>query len=262
MDFEVAAAGLTRSRLDLTKANAATLLTRVRWFEAIRDWEHTQLATHELSRFIGKVPKNRLNPPCGIQCRNALEGDTLRGRILLPLWNVNFNGTIIFELANLTTQGGDGFIEWDEVCNKKDGFCFRGLNGYQVAANYELSVPRVDMVWVVRLWGEENQGRTLRIDGSVGISFHQRREPNQNATAPEEITAVKRSAIFLEENSLVYKNYSLKDKCVDVLAQNGSFRCTFSSDSTSGSCQKLEQGTPKGSGCKPVAGVPNAFSWP
>ncbi|HAA58189.1 MAG TPA: hypothetical protein DCE42_25725 [Myxococcales bacterium] len=250
MSFNEAAAGLGTPSLELYPENAARMINRIRWMENVIEWEYQKIKPHNLSFLLAKTETQVSKPACSPSCRKCETGDINKGFIDVACWTSNkLGGQLELIVPQIGTSSGYGYVRWQDVCSPADhssnqtsgGICYTGDTGYNVSISQEDNrYYRMDVNWVVRLSVQEGNERVIRLDGSVGAVYAQR------SGAP----VTRRTAVYIEEKSLVYQRFSggLRQGSVDILAANGSFRCTFEVKSegeslnTTGSCQSLSGG--------------------
>lgn len=249
LSFDLAGAGLVRPTIFLSATNAPRIIDRIRWLEEARFWEQSKVQAHALSRLLGDDSAVPVSPACGLSCTDCLSAgsvpifgvDEKLGQVDLACQTKRFlQGAMIMEIPSVDSKNGYGYVDWLDVCQpNKDAdpsLCMKGVSSYRVILTRESLVSRLDLLWVVRLWVREGSPETpeIRLDGIKGFSYTQRVGPPDS----------ERSAIFLEDSSLLYSRYQKDLRTVDILASNGSFRCSFSTSPRTGSCQPIGSGNP------------------
>jgi len=244
LSFDLAGAGLVRPTILFTSSNAPRLIDRIRWLEEARHWEQSEIQAHSLSRLLGNDENVPVAPACGNECASCLSAgsvpvfgvDEKLGQVDLACQTDAFlQGTMIMEIPNVDAQNAYGYIDWLDVCTPtktaNPSLCMKGVSGYRIILTRDALVSRLDLLWVVRLWVRDGSQETpeLRLDGIKGFSYTQKIGPPDS----------ERSAVFLEDSSLLYSRYDKAQGSVDILASNGSFRCSFSLSPRKGSCQPI-----------------------
>ncbi|MCB9644542.1 MAG: hypothetical protein H6728_15825 [Myxococcales bacterium] len=277
MPFNSTIAGLSRPSVALDTSNLDGILDRVRWLEEARYWSQSLIQAHGLSRSLGPSTTIPLAPAChssvgGSGCNACLSVgsvpvfgvDERQGAIGMKCWTGEYlQGEITMEVPSLATEEGEGYEDWQEVGRGDDEKApfitsqvfMRGSLGFRATLrrrNFEAT--HSDLLWVAGLWireGDSGQPER-RLDGAMGFVYQARTEPPK----------VSRSAIFLDERSVLYQNPSRNADTysVEVLGSNGHFFCRFI-PKTSGCCQKASYPA----NAEPCDEVPDQripLSWP
>lgn len=195
-----------------------------------------------------------------------MSGDVVTGQLDLACWtalagsSTTLVGAFQMEVSEIRSTEGQGYIRWWDVCHaqnqkKAEGegaLCFNGFTGYESKTNTDnTEASYYSVVWAVRLWVYEGNQEPVRLDGAVGTVFSQKQGP----------ISIRREAVFLEDRSLLYRNYTFTQTSgevfgegkVEIKAANGLFSCNFkvSSGTKTGSCTRLESKI-----CEVSPGVP------
>lgn len=240
LPFNIAAAGLSLPRLSLNEGNANALLNRVHLLEIVQKLEREQIQPHDLSLYLGRVALFR--PPCSSKsCRSCLDGDETTGLIDLTCWtNTEFSGSLRLDAINNEIRAGEAFMDWTDVCSKKalgdSKLCFSGNTGYSVKLDKIQRTARMDLLWTVNLRVTPDGGETTRLDGTMGFVF----------TAQTKTPAQTRKAVFLQDQSIVYSDYSSSGSTtkVTILSREAEYRCTHNRKAQTGECTLLKAADP------------------
>ncbi len=275
--FNSTIAGLSRPSVSLTSENLDGILDRVRWLEEARHWSQSLIQAHGLSRNLGPTTTIPLAPACdasvgGGGCNECLSVgsvpvfgvDERQGSIGLRCWTKDYlQGEVSLEVPSLATEEGEGFEDWQNVGRGGDDSArfiteqvfMRGSLGYRaILRRRNFEQKRTELLWIASLWVREGDSGQpeRRLNGGMGFVFEER------TAGP----VVRRSAIFLDERSVLYQNPVRTEKLysVELLATNGHFFCRFI-PKTSGCCQKNTL-PPDAEPCDEIPDQRYPLSWP
>ena len=249
--FEVAAAGLVRPTIFLDAAITDGIVSRILWLEEARYWSQSRFQAHGLQRLLGDQKNIPAAPACGETCDTCLTVgdvwgfgvDERLGKIDAQCWTRDFLiGSVILEVPTLGLEQGEGFEDWNNLCRATDKssprvtnpICMTGHAAYRASlVRVDREAIRMDLLWVVGLWVREGDtGRpNRRLDAIKGFVYQTR----------EKIPTVERSAVLLDEKSVIYQKFQGENDVysVELLGTNGHFLCKFALEAED-RCESLD----------------------